>query len=97
VSRNLLELRDVSISFGTLTVVDALDLDVEEGEIVSLIGPNGAGKTTVFNAITGVYKPDFGSIRLDGVSIVGLPRTGSRRWRREDVRVDPPFSEHVRA
>ena len=72
-SRNLLELRDVSISFGTLTVVDALDLDVEEGEIVSLIGPNGAGKTTVFNAITGVYKPDSGSISLDGENIVGLP------------------------
>ena len=72
-SRNLLELRDVSISFGTLTVVDALDLDVEEGEIVSLIGPNGAGKTTVFNAITGVYRPDSGSIKLDGDSIVGLP------------------------
>ena len=63
----------MSISFGTLTVVDALDLDVEEGEIVSLIGPNGAGKTTVFNAITGVYKPDSGSISLDGESIVGLP------------------------
>ena len=72
-SRSLLELRNVSISFDTLTVVDALDLDVEEGEIVSLIGPNGAGKTTVFNAITGVYKPDFGSITLDGRSIVGLP------------------------
>ena len=72
-SRNLLELRDVSISFGTLTAVDALDLYVEEGEIVSLIGPNGAGKTTVFNAITGVYKPDSGSISLDGESIAGLP------------------------
>ena len=72
-ARSLLELRDVSISFGTLTVVDALDLDVEEGEIVSLIGPNGAGKTTVFNAITGVYRPDSGSISLDGESIVGLP------------------------
>jgi ABC-type branched-subunit amino acid transport system ATPase component len=73
VSSNLLEVRDVSISFGTLTVVDALDLIVEEGEIVSLIGPNGAGKTTVFNAITGVYKPDSGSISLGGESIVGLP------------------------
>ena len=72
-SRHLLELRDVSISFGTLTVVNALDLDVEEGEIVSLIGPNGAGKTTVFNAITGVYRPDSGSISLDGDNIVGLP------------------------
>ena len=72
-SRSLLELRDVSVSFGQLKVVDGLDLSVEEGEIVSLIGPNGAGKTTVFNLITGVYTPDSGSIHLDGTSIVGRP------------------------
>lgn len=70
-ARSLLELRDVSVSFGALTVVDGLDLSVEEGEIVSLIGPNGAGKTTVFNLITGVYTPDSGSIDLAGTSLVG--------------------------
>ena len=72
-SPSLLELRDVSVSFGELKVVAGLDLSVEEGEIVSLIGPNGAGKTTVFNLITGVYAPDSGSIHLDGMSIVGRP------------------------
>jgi branched-chain amino acid transport system ATP-binding protein len=70
-ARSLLELRDVSVSFGALTVVDGLDLSVEEGEIVSLIGPNGAGKTTVFNLITGVYTPDSGSIDLAGTSLMG--------------------------
>ncbi len=68
----LLELRDVSIAFGGLQVIENLDLAVEEGEIVSLIGPNGAGKTTVFNLITGVYVPDHGTIRLAGKDLVGL-------------------------
>jgi ABC-type branched-subunit amino acid transport system ATPase component len=68
----LLELSDVSLSFGGLKVVDALELHVKEGEIVSVIGPNGAGKTTLFNLITGIYRPHTGDIRFDGQSIVGL-------------------------
>jgi len=68
----LLELTGVSLSFGGLKVVDALDLHVKEGEIVSVIGPNGAGKTTLFNLITGIYRPHTGDIRFDGQSIVGL-------------------------
>jgi branched-chain amino acid transport system ATP-binding protein len=68
----LLELNGVSLSFGGLTVVDGLDLHVDEGEIVSVIGPNGAGKTTLFNLITGIYRPDEGDIVFDGRSVVGL-------------------------
>jgi branched-chain amino acid transport system ATP-binding protein len=68
----LLELRELTVSFGGLTAVDKLDLHVDEHEIVSLIGPNGAGKTTVLNLITGVAKPDSGDILLGGESIVGL-------------------------
>ena len=67
----LLELRGVSKRFGGLRAVDAFDLDVCEGSITSLIGPNGAGKTTVFNLITGIYRPDTGSIRFAGREIVG--------------------------
>ena len=69
---DLLELDGVSLSFGGLKVVDALDLHVKEGEIVSVIGPNGAGKTTLFNLITGIYRPDTGDIHFDGQSTVGL-------------------------
>ncbi len=69
--RALLELKGVSKRFGGLKAVDAFDLDVREGAITSLIGPNGAGKTTVFNLITGIYRPDFGSIRFDGRDLVG--------------------------
>jgi ABC-type branched-subunit amino acid transport system ATPase component len=77
---SLLELRGVSLSFGGLKVVSALDLHVDEGEIVSVIGPNGAGKTTLFNLITGIYEPDEGDITLDGQSIVGmLPHQISQR------------------
>src|SRR5712691_7946528 len=68
----LLELKGVSLAFGGLRVVSELDLQVGEGEIVSLIGPNGAGKTTVFNLVTGVYDPDEGEILLDGRNIAGL-------------------------
>ncbi len=69
----LLELRGVSMAFGGLAVLQALDLHVDEHEIVSVIGPNGAGKTTLFNVITGVYRPTAGEILLDGRNLVGLP------------------------
>jgi ABC-type branched-subunit amino acid transport system ATPase component/ABC-type branched-subunit amino acid transport system permease subunit len=76
----LLELRNVSMAFGGLSVIDRLDLDVREHEIVSVIGPNGAGKTTLFNLITGVYTPVSGDILFEGESIVGLaPHKITRR------------------
>ena len=68
----LLELQNISKAFGGLTVIQNLDLHVDEGEIVSVIGPNGAGKTTLFNLITGVYRPDSGDIRFEGESLLGL-------------------------
>ena len=72
VAASLLELRGVSMAFGGLSVIDTLDLDVREGEIVSVIGPNGAGKTTLFNLVTGIYEPTEGDIRFEGRSVVGL-------------------------
>ncbi len=69
----LLELRTVSKAFGGLTVIDELDLDVKQGEIVSVIGPNGAGKTTLFNLITGLYQPDSGEILFEERNLLGLP------------------------
>ncbi len=68
----LLELAEVSKSFGGLRVIDELNLHVDEDEIVSVIGPNGAGKTTLFNLVTGVYAPDGGDIRFEGRSLLGL-------------------------
>jgi branched-chain amino acid transport system ATP-binding protein len=74
VAEALLQVEQVSKSFGGLLCIDKLDLEVRAGEIVSVIGPNGAGKTTLFNLITGIYRADSGDIRLEGESIVGLAR-----------------------
>ena len=68
----VLEVRDLSMSFGGLKVVDQLSFAVGRGERLALIGPNGAGKTTVFNLITGVYAPDGGAIVLEGNDITAL-------------------------
>jgi branched-chain amino acid transport system ATP-binding protein len=68
----LLELGKVTKSFGGLTAVQDVDLQIWPREIISIIGPNGAGKTTVFNLITGIYRPTSGDIRLSGRSLVGL-------------------------
>lgn len=67
----MLDVTNLGISFGGLRAVDNFNIRIEEGELYGLIGPNGAGKTTVFNLLTGVYKPDTGSIKLDGKDITG--------------------------
>ncbi len=67
----MLEVKNLGISFGGLKAVDNFNITIEKGELYGLIGPNGAGKTTVFNLLTGVYKPDIGSIHLDGKNITG--------------------------
>lgn len=67
----LLEVESLGISFGGLRAVDNFNISVEKEQLYGLIGPNGAGKTTIFNLLTGVYKPDKGTIRLDGEGMVG--------------------------
>jgi branched-chain amino acid transport system ATP-binding protein len=62
---SLLSVDKLTKSFGGLTAVSNVSLQIEKGELVGLIGPNGAGKTTVFNLLTGVYAPTSGSIKLD--------------------------------
>ena len=67
----LLEVSNLGISFGGLRAVNGFELTIEKGQLYGLIGPNGAGKTTVFNLLTGVYKPDEGTVILDGNNITG--------------------------
>lgn len=67
----LLEVNNLSISFGGLRAVDNFNISIEKGQLYGLIGPNGAGKTTVFNLLTGVYKPNEGIVTLDGKNITG--------------------------
>lgn len=68
----MLEVRELSKSFGGLKAVDRASLDVRQGEIVGLIGPNGAGKTTLFAAIAGFHKPDAGRVALGGADITAM-------------------------
>lgn len=68
----LLKVDGLSKSFGGITAVRDVSLSIAENSISSIIGPNGAGKTTFFNLLTGIYKPDKGSIVFGGKSLVGL-------------------------
>ncbi len=72
VRQPLLETRRLSVDFGGLKALDDLDLEIYEGEIVSVIGPNGAGKTTLFNAITATVESSDGDIVFEGQSLLGL-------------------------
>jgi len=69
---NRLTLTGVTKRFGGLVAVDDLSFQVEPGQIYGIIGPNGAGKTTVFNCITGIYRPEEGSIVWRGEEITGM-------------------------
>jgi branched-chain amino acid transport system ATP-binding protein len=69
---NLLEIRGLTRRFGGLTAVNDVDLDVAEGELVSIIGPNGAGKTTLFNLVTDLDDPDAGTVKLAGQDVTQL-------------------------
>ena len=69
-SDNILRLENITMQFGGVIAVNNMNLEVNEGEIVSLIGPNGAGKTTAFNVITGVYQPTNGAVWYQGEKIV---------------------------
>ena len=77
----LLEIDDLTLRFRGLTAVNKVDLAVKEGEIFAVIGPNGAGKTSLFNAITGIYEPTEGVVRLDGKDLQKQRERGNYyRW-----------------
>jgi branched-chain amino acid transport system ATP-binding protein len=68
----LLEIEHMTKTFGGLKAISDVTFSLDKGRIVSIIGPNGAGKTTFFNTLTGIYKPDGGTIKFNGKSLVGL-------------------------
>ena len=78
-SGNILQLENITMQFGGVIAVNNMNLEVGEGEIVSLIGPNGAGKTTAFNVITGVYQPTNGAVWYQGEKIVENHPQGKMR------------------
>ena len=68
-----LEIKNLHVSYGGIRALKGVDLTVEEGQIVTLIGANGAGKSTTLRAISGLQKPQSGSILYGGEELVGLP------------------------
>ena len=70
---NILEIRNLVVSYGGIEAVKGIDMDIEQGKIVTLIGANGAGKSTTMKAVAGLVKPKQASITFDGKNIVGLP------------------------
>ena len=70
-TETLLSVDQVTLRFGGVVALDAVDFEVRRGEILALIGPNGAGKTTCFNVMTGLYKPTDGRVLFDGQRVTG--------------------------
>ena len=79
-SPHVLEVEQVSKSFGGIHAVKGVSFTVEQGEILGIIGPNGCGKSTLFNCILGQLRPSSGRVKLDGVDVTGLsPEEMNRR------------------
>ena len=71
----MLEIRDLEVSYSGIQALRGVSLDVQHGEIVALIGPNGAGKSSLLNTISGVVRPQSGSVTFDGKAI-----TSAKPW-----------------
>ena len=79
----MLQLRGLSKSFGTTTVLRGVDLELRRGEFVALVGESGVGKSTLLNCIAGLERPDAGRLQLDGRDLLALHEDGLARLRRE--------------
>ena len=91
----MLEIRNLKRAFGAVVVADDITLDVAEGGALGVIGPNGAGKSSLFNLITGMLRPDGGTITLGGVDITGAPaRQRVRAGVGRSFQIPQPF-EHM--
>lgn len=76
----ILEFNDVHLSFAGVKAISGVSFEVGEKELFAIIGPNGAGKTSIFNVLSGVYKPQKGSVVFDGKSIVGRRPHEIAQW-----------------
>ena len=69
----LVQLKNISLSFGKRKILENVSFNINQGEILGMLGPNGVGKSTIFNLITGLIKPDYGSIFFDSINATDYP------------------------
>ena len=69
----ILKLDKISLSFGNRKILDNIKFNLNEGQVLGLLGPNGVGKSTIFNLITGLIKPDYGSIIINSKTVNDYP------------------------
>ena len=69
----IIELKKISLAFGKRKILDNINFSINEGQILGLLGPNGAGKSTIFNLITGLIKPNYGSINISSTNVNEYP------------------------
>ncbi len=72
-NKPLIKLEKISLSFGKRQILENINFDINKGEILGMLGPNGVGKSTIFNLITGLIKPNYGSIIIDGENVLNYP------------------------
>lgn len=81
----MIKLRNITKSFGSLQVLKGIDMDIEQGEIVSIVGPSGAGKTTLLQIMGTLDKADTGSVEIDGVDVSKLSQSKLSRFRNQKI------------
>ena len=69
----IIELKDLTISYGKRQIVEKLNLNIQKSEIAGLLGPNGAGKSSIYHSIIGLIKPSYGKIIIDGIDVTNIP------------------------
>tara|TARA_B100000787_G_C16180721_1_gene291641 strand:- start:291 stop:1067 length:777 start_codon:yes stop_codon:yes gene_type:complete len=69
----IISLDNISLSFGRRKILDNINFKINHGEILGMLGPNGVGKSTIFNLITGLIKPDYGTIKFDDINVIDYP------------------------
>ncbi|MBO4486550.1 MAG: ATP-binding cassette domain-containing protein, partial [Prevotella sp.] len=81
----MIQVKDITKSFGSLQVLKGINLDIQKGEIVSIVGPSGAGKTTLLQIIGTLDHPDGGSVCVDGVDTTTLSQKQLSDFRNQHI------------
>ena len=81
----MIEVKGLKKSFGTLTVLNGIDLNINKSELVSVVGPSGAGKTTLLQIVGTLYKPDAGTISINGIDVLSLNKKEIAHFRNQHI------------